>query len=295
MRTLAIVLLISFSGWTHAVVKTPREVLETSSEVRQKLTDLAKLVSRLLDEEYAATELLANKSLLNQTSFNELRPSLGVSVDWEGGYELDKSMVYLWAPRTANHSAVGNSDKVFLNITEAINREKEAMKREKRSPKGGSGGGGRGASGARASSAGRGSSGKFSSGSSSSGYYRSSSTSSGQSYHSAPSYSTWVVVYGHGGSHPGASSWSESGSGGVANDTSVRMEVSICFGKHRTGESCSSKVHDMVEKFVEKSKEESHLAGWIAAISLLAIICCIFLCYLLSKKKERSYGHPSNN
>lgn len=172
----------------------------------------------------------------------------------------------------------------FLGDEVKLDDEKN-LTRTKREPKRGSGGGGRGSSGARASSAGR-SSGARSSSSSSRGYSSSPSrsrTGSGGVYTSFSSSSNaggifssssstdytgsgytrphiWVFVHGHHhhghtgstGSYSRGYKYSDDSEFKIENDkdvNDVRVELSICFGKHKSRESCAAKVDAMVDKF----------------------------------------------
>jgi len=126
---------------------------------------------------------------------------------------------------------------------------------------GGFGGGGRGGAGAggRGFSAAR----SASSASRSSSFGRSAAAGSSRAGIGGTRPFVWVYVggggYHHGGMAP-AQAYARDKDFNPDSDTnseSIRIEVSICFGRHKSRESCSAKVDSMVEKFAYEKFEQS--------------------------------------
>uniref|UniRef100_A0A915DBF6 Uncharacterized protein n=1 Tax=Ditylenchus dipsaci TaxID=166011 RepID=A0A915DBF6_9BILA len=188
----------------------------------------------------AIVELLRNEydvPYVTKESFKvQFQPSIGISVDPDGTAKANESMVYLWTPN--------NNQSAFLSMRDLM-YGKLAI-RQKRAPKGGGGGGrgggggfrggaggGRGSSAARsASRAGMSSAGGASFGSGIGGVrphvwlYVGSNSRAGYSYQNDEEYERDKDV----------------------DSTATRMEISLCFGKHKSRESCSAKVDAMMEK-----------------------------------------------
>ncbi|KAI1710031.1 hypothetical protein Ddc_13630 [Ditylenchus destructor] len=243
--------------------------IQRSELLREKIRELGELIVDLIQTEYNVTSI--NKHMFDVA----FEPSVGVSVDPEGKALKNSSMVYVWTQNNTVSTFSSLHDMIVGSMGDPVSLAphvdaQDAPNKHDSMPSRGTGGG-RGSSAARSASASRsGSGGRFGSGA---GTFA--SGIGGTRPH------IWIFVGGgHGGHGYRYSDDREYDPEKDTNSTAVQLEISLCFGLHKSRQSCSAKVDALAEKISHDHYERIQTSvSWIS-IKEVAEYCLYFVLFM---------------